>query len=180
VKYKGRNALQLVPLADKENSDEGMLAILNGTNFKDGTIEVEVAGAPCRRCPRHGWLRRHRFSRAESWRGTGVLLPAAVEWTRGRPTQAQSFAPIPVGSRLQLETLRTENPGVYESYADLVPGEWTKVKVVVQGTKAKLYVNGADQPALVVNDLKHGGSPGAIALRPHTSTDGYFSNLMVK
>ena len=36
-----------------------------------------------------------------------------------------------------------ENPGVYESYTDLVPGEWTHVKIVVDGTKARLYVNRA-------------------------------------
>src|SRR3954468_13033278 len=46
VKYKGRPALQLLPPAGKEKSDEGMLAILTGSNFKDGTIQAEVSGAP--------------------------------------------------------------------------------------------------------------------------------------
>jgi hypothetical protein len=53
------------------------------------------------------------------------------------------------------------------------------VKIVVSGTKAQLYVNGADQPALIVNDLKLGDSSGAIALWSHTSTEGYFSGLTV-
>src|ERR1700721_467567 len=44
------------------------------------------------------------------------------------------------------ERLRKETPGVYESYADLDPGAWTRMKVVVSGKRAKLYVNGADQP----------------------------------
>jgi hypothetical protein len=39
---------------------------------------------------------------------------------------------------------------------DLVPGEWTKIKIDVSGAKAQLYVNGALQPVLVVNDLKLG------------------------
>jgi hypothetical protein len=34
--------------------------------------------------------------------------------------------------------LRTEKPGIYESYADLVAGEWTRVKIVVSATKAQL------------------------------------------
>ena len=34
--------------------------------------------------------------------------------------------------------LRKESPGVYESYVDLVPGEWTRVKIVVAGTTARL------------------------------------------
>src|SRR5262249_49173034 len=76
--------------------------------------------------------------------------------------------------------LREETPGVYESYADMVAGEWTKVRIVVSGSKARLYVNGADQPALIVNDLKQGDGAGAIGLWSHTSTDGYFSNLRVQ
>jgi hypothetical protein len=36
--------------------------------------------------------------------------------------------------------LRKETPGgVYESYVDLVPGQWTKVRIVVAGNKARLY-----------------------------------------
>jgi hypothetical protein len=54
------------------------------------------------------------------------------------------------------------------------------MKIVVSGTKAQLYVNGADEPCLVVNDLKHGDIHGRIALWAHTTTDAYFSNLQVK
>jgi hypothetical protein len=50
----------------------------------------------------------------------------------------------------------------------------------VTGTKALLYVNGASQPALVVNDLKMGDSHGQIGLWAHITTDAYFSNLVVK
>ena len=37
---------------------------------------------------------------------------------------------------------------------DLEPGVWTKYKIEVEGRKARLYVNGAAQPCLIVNDLK--------------------------
>ena len=47
---------------------------------------------------------------------------------------------------------------------DLVPGEWTKVKIQVLGDKARLFVHGVEQPTLLVNDLKQGQSKGAIAL----------------
>jgi hypothetical protein len=55
------------------------------------------------------------------------------------------------------QRLRKESPGVYESYADMEPGEWIKLKLVVDGVQARLYLNGAPQPCLVVNDLKLGG-----------------------
>ena len=47
------------------------------------------------------------------------------------------------------------------------------------GTKAQIYVNGADQPCLIVNDLKLGDTRGKIALWAHPTTDAYFSNLTV-
>jgi hypothetical protein len=75
--------------------------------------------------------------------------------------------------------LRKEHPGVYESYADLQAGPWTRMKIVVSGSKAQLYVNGADQPSLIVNDLKLGETRGQIALWAHSTTDGYFSNLKI-
>jgi len=76
--------------------------------------------------------------------------------------------------------LRNENPGVYESYVDLNAGAWTRIKIVVAGTRAQLYVNGADQPCLIVNDLKLGDSHGKVALWIGSDTEAYFANLSVK
>jgi hypothetical protein len=73
--------------------------------------------------------------------------------------------------------LRKESPGQYESYVDLVPGEWTKIKIEVSGVKARLFVNDSTQPVLIVNDLKHGDSEGAVALWIGLGTEGYFANL---
>jgi hypothetical protein len=52
--------------------------------------------------------------------------------------------------------LRKETPSRYESYLDVVPDVWTKVKIDVQGLRALLYVHDQPQPALVVNDVKTG------------------------
>jgi hypothetical protein len=77
------------------------------------------------------------------------------------------------------QKLRKEFPEQYESYVDLMPSEWTKVKIEVTGTKAKLYVHGASQPALIVNDLKLGETNGAIALWVGPGTIAHFSKLLV-
>jgi hypothetical protein len=66
------------------------------------------------------------------------------------------------------------------SYVDLEAGVWTRMKIVVSGTKASLYVNNASQRCLIVNDLKLGETHGQIALWAHSGTDGYFSNLTVR
>ena len=69
---------------------------------------------------------------------------------------------------------------MYESYVDVESGAWTRLRIEVSGNKARLYVNGAKQPCLIVNDLKHGESHGAIALWARISTEAYFSNLRVE
>ena len=75
---------------------------------------------------------------------------------------------------------RKEAPEKYESYVDLDPGAWTRYRVVVQGTTARLFVHGAEQPALVVNDLKLGDSTGPVALWIGPGTEGYFTGLTIK
>ena len=74
---------------------------------------------------------------------------------------------------------RREAPGKYESYVDLQPGIWTKYKIEVEGRQARLYVNGAEQPCLIVNDLKHEPREGGVALWVGPGTEGYFSNLKI-
>jgi hypothetical protein len=61
----------------------------------------------------------------------------------------------------------------------LEPGVWTPVRIVVNGARARLYVGGAGQPCLLVNDLKMGPAKGAVGLWVGPGTDGYFANLRV-
>jgi hypothetical protein len=79
----------------------------------------------------------------------------------------------------QWSRLRKESPGQYESYVDLAPGEWTKIKIEVSNVKARLYVNDSTQPVLIVNDLKYSDSRGSVALRIGMGTEAYFANLRV-
>lgn len=181
VSYRGRRAVHLTPPAGHENADEDMLAILTGPDFHDGTIEIEVAGAP-------------RAGAPADVRGfIGIAFRVQEQGSKGeyfylRPTNARCDDQLRRNHSTQYvsspdypwERLRKESPGVYESYVDLEPGVWTKMKIVVAGTKARLYVNGADQPALVVSDLKLGESHGQIALWAHATTEAYFSRLTVK
>ena len=68
---------------------------------------------------------------------------------------------------------------MYESYTDLLTGAWTHVKVEVSGVRARLFVNGATQPTLIVNELKRGASSGQIALWIGAGTDAYFRDLRI-
>ena len=78
------------------------------------------------------------------------------------------------------DRFRKEAPGEYEAYADIGLNEWIKLKIVVEGAKARLFLNDNKQPSLVVNDLKHGADlSGAIALWVDVGTEGFFSNVKV-
>jgi hypothetical protein len=75
--------------------------------------------------------------------------------------------------------LRRQWPWLYESYADLRPEVWTKVKIEVHGRSARLYVNGSDSPSLVVNGLKGEDLQGGVALWGFAGEEAYFSNLKI-
>ena len=95
------------------------------------------------------------------------------------PGAAESLSAVPLDTGLPWNLLRKDFPEKYESYVDLVAGEWTKVKIEVRGDKARLYVNGVAQPTLLVNDLKQGQSKGAIALWIGTGTVAHFADLRI-
>jgi hypothetical protein len=80
----------------------------------------------------------------------------------------------------KFDRLRKEAEGRYESYADMGLNEWIRMKIVVKGAQAKLYLNDNPQPVLIVNDLKLGpATTGAIGLFVDTGTDAFFRDIKV-
>ncbi len=58
--------------------------------------------------------------------------------------------------------------------------EWIKMKIVVKGVQAKLYLNDNPQPVLIVNDLKLGAdNSGAVGLFVDSGTDAFFRDIKV-
>jgi hypothetical protein len=182
VEHKGLKSLRVtkndgVAMADNRET----LVIVPGVEFKNGAIEVELAGEPA-------------VGANEQARGfIGIAFrvrktePFSYECFYVRPTNGRAEDQLRRNRSTQYIShpefpwfrLREENPGVYESYVDLVSGAWTKVKIVVAGRQAKLYVHDAEQPCLIVNDLKHGESTGKVALWLDSSTVAHFRNLVV-
>lgn len=181
--YRGRQALRLAPLEGHESdTDQEMSAVLVGSGFRDGVIEVDLAGsrragyATDNASAFKGFIGisfRVRGDSAERiyLRPENARLPE--EEFRNRSTQYESSPDFP------WHRLREETPGRYESYVDLEPGAWTRVRIEVAGTTAKLFVNDATRPSLVVTDLKHGDSIGAVALWTRISSEAWFSNLRI-
>lgn len=178
AQHQGRTAIRLLE-ADKSRSDRG-LAILNGVTFKDGTLEVEVAG---RRGPHavpddRGFIGLAFRVTPDAERFEYIYLRpdngrAQDQVRRNHSTQYSSHPDFP------WPRMRKEFPERYESYVDLEYGAWTRMRIVVAGTSARLFVHDATQPALVVNDLKLGATEGGVALWIGAGTEGFFSNLRI-
>jgi hypothetical protein len=179
VTYRGQQAVRITDTAPPESGDEDRLAIVKGTSFTGGTIEIALAGDTAANAPptARGFVgiafrvadRSHFecfYIRPKNGRSDDQLQ-------RNHSTQYISVPGFP------WYKLRNETPGKYESYVDLVPGAWTKIKIQVSGQTAKLYVNGADQPALIVNDLKQPPTKGSIALWVGPGTIAHFAGLKV-
>jgi hypothetical protein len=182
--YRGRPAVRLLdepgPAANQTPGQAGghAMAILSGSDFEDGTIEADLAGAP-------------RSGAGEGARGfVGIAFRIQPDGSHFecfyvRPTNGRAADQLRRNHSTQYisnpdfpwERLRSETPGAYESYADLEPGAWTSVKIVVSGTHAELFVNGANQPCLIVNDLKLGKTRGKVAMWIGPDTDAHFSRV---
>ena len=180
VTYRGRHAVRLIEQAEPTPSDHA-IAVLAGSDFKDGVIETEIAGALRKDAPQdmRGFVGlafrvQPHGSRFECFYLRPTNGRADDQLRRNHATQYVSHPEYP------WFRLREETPGVYESYTDLVPGAWTKIRIVVAGLRAQLHVNGAEQPCLVVNDLKLGETQGKIALWIGAGTEAYFSTIVVR
>jgi hypothetical protein len=172
--YLGKSAVRLDALPNAADGES--FAIVKGSRFHNGTIEVELAGKPAATA---GPAARGFIGIAFRVQGN------RYEYIYLRPTNGRADDQVRRNHSTQYGAhpdfgfgqMRKESPEKYESYVDLEPGVWTKMRIVVDGTKARLYVHDAAQPCLIVNDLKLGDSEGAVALWVGPGTEGYFATL---
>jgi hypothetical protein len=157
------------------------LAVIEGLEFDNGIIEAEIAGAPM----------TGAFEGARGFVGLAFRLQSDMRTYDAfylRPTNGRADDQVRRNHSAQYishpdwtwSRFRKETPEKYESYVDLVPGEWTKVKIEVRGAQARLYVHDQPQPTLVINDVKTGATmKGAVALWLDVGTEAHFRNLTV-
>lgn len=178
VTFKGKKAARV------SGNTEGLnaFAVVKGIEFGDGEIELEVAGepGPGAAAAARGFVGIAFRIDEDNKKFENIYL---------RPTNGRADDQVRRNHSVQYECLpdfpwsrlRKETPEKYESYVDLEPGVWTKMRIVVQGDKARLYVHGASQPTLIVNDLKLGaGAKGKLGLWIGPGTVGHFTALRVK
>lgn len=179
---EGKKGIKVSVAAQPHAPLSEQLATITALEFSNGTIEAEIAGNPA---PGVGEGARGfvgiAFRVQEDLRTYDAfyLRPtngrAEDQERRNHSTQYISHPDWP------WFRLREEAPSKYESYVDLVPGAWTKIKIEVNGMQARLYVHDQQQPALIVNDLKSGAhGRGTIALWVGPGTIAHFRDLTVE
>jgi hypothetical protein len=176
VTYEGKKAVRVDANPDAGNGQS--YAIVKGRQVHNGTIEVWLAGKPA----------ANAGAGARGFIGIAFRTQGnKYEYIYLRPTNGRADDQVRRNHSTQygsqpdydFDRMRKESPEKYESYVDLQPGVWTRYRIVIDGTKARLYVHGSEQPCLIVNDLKLGDSQGGVALWVGPGTEGYFAELKI-
>lgn len=184
VRYNGFDGLNVIAKPGLKGPEEGgcdncTYLELEDINFKNGSIEIEVAGKPLPDSP--DWARGF----------VGVVFRLNGDSSEGiyiRPLNSTSENQLQRNHSVQYfskpgypwQVLREQTPGKYEAWADLEVGEWTQLRIDVEGATAILYINGQKEPSLIVNDLKLGSdASGTVGLYSERTSDAYFRNLVI-
>lgn len=180
VNYRGRQALEVSGADALTGSQRPGHLVIVADDFSNGTIEVTLAGQPA----------KDAGSAARGFVGVAFRVQADLETYDAfylRPTNGRADDQLRRNHAVQYishpehtwNKLRQATPGKYETYVDLVPGEWTRVRIEVDGDRARLFVHDATQPTLIVNGLLSGKERGAVALWIEGSTLAHFTNLSI-
>jgi hypothetical protein len=182
ARHDGKDGVRLVLTPDAITPDNPTFALLKDIEFRDGVIEVEVAGRPL----------PDAAPDARGFIGIAFRIQedlAKFECFYIRPTNGRAEAQLRRNRACQyfsypdwkFDRMRREVPGHYEAYVDLVTGAWTRLRIEVDRDKARLFVHEPEQPTLIVNDLKHGPDlKGGVGLYIDNGTEGFFRNLRVQ
>jgi hypothetical protein len=176
VKYLGRDSVRITV----DGEDQAGLALLPGTDFQDGVIEVDIAlratTPPGVRYP--GFVGIAFRVRADASRYELFYLRPGNSASLDQPQRNHTvqYASEPDFGWYKL---RREWPSVYESHSDIAMETWTKVRIEVAGRAAKLFLNGSAQPSLVVDGMKGEDLHGAVGLWGYTDEESYFSNVRI-
>jgi hypothetical protein len=181
-KMMGKQVVKVIKDSSVTAVDEPTFVKVKGIELNNGTIEVKVLSRLLPNAPDYarGFIGvAFRVNDSNSKFESIYLRPtngrANNQLRRNRSVQYFSFPDY------KFDQLRKEAPGEYESYSDMGLNEWIKLTVVIKDAVAKLFINDARHPSLIVNDLKHGSSfPGAIGLWVDIGTEGFFSDLKIK
>ena len=186
AEYKGRKALNVEFTDEANEGPPGVLIdmptyVLIPTNFKNGTIEVDILGR----------LNGKALPDARAFVGLAyrvVDAEARFESVYLRPLNGRKTKPPSPREKhaiqyfaypdWKFDRLRKEYPdGRYEPGADIADDEWITLKLDIDDARVRVSINGKEELALA--DTKAAPEAGGIGLWVGRGTEGYFTNLRI-
>lgn len=151
------------------------VAWLKGVEFSNGIIAFDVRGEDVKQ---HSFVGIAFHGRNDSTFDAVYLRPfqfmVGDEVLRRRAIQ---YIALP---DFTWRMLRERFPGKYESAIDPAPDPngWVKVRIVIEGSTVKTYINGAAEPSLVVEKVNRIQS-GFIGFYVADTSGGDFANISI-
>ena len=142
-------------------------AYLKDVAFEDGVIEVDVAVNGRTSYP--GFVFRLQ---SEQEYESIYLRPHRAD----RYPDAVQYTPVFHG----ISGWQLYNGEGFTAGTSLPADQWTHLKLEVARSQARLFIGEAAEPALVINNLKHGVSKGAVGLSGPMDRTAFFSNFQVR
>jgi sugar lactone lactonase YvrE len=140
-------------------------AYLEGVDFQDGVIEVDV----------------YCENRTRSYPGIVFRMKSQSDYERfylrphRSPLYPDALQYTPVFNGIAgWQLYHGEGATAVE---DIPTGEWVHVRMEIAGTQARVFIGDAARPSLEIHDLKHGVSNGHIGLFGPPDRSAYFSNF---
>lgn len=173
VEVDGRKAVRLKAKGDSADGIIG-LAVVDGSEFTTGTIEIDLKG---------------KNVRQESFLGVAfnVVDEKTFEAVYFRPFNFKAEG-VFKGRAVQYiawpeniwEKLRETQPGVFEAPVNPVPDPdgWFHARIEVGEKQVRVFVEDAEEPSLTVNRLAEGGKSRPVGLLVDVS-DGLYANFRV-
>ena len=166
-------------------NDDETVAVVEGSAFHNGSIEVEVNGSVSPKASRLFKLFARGFigvcfrisDDVRTFECIYLRPENGITDDNKRQMHAVQYISKP---DWDFSRLREEAPEQYENPAPIAPGKWHKMRIDVSGQSAKLFIDDGKNPVLEINDLKLGSdATGNIGLWVGPGTNGFFKNLKI-
>jgi hypothetical protein len=139
-------------------------AYLDGIDFQDGVIEVDIAASWERCYPGINF----RIQSAQNYERF-YIRPHAMKFFDG----AMQYTPCING----ISGWQLYNGDGCTGPTEIPYDEWVHIRLEIKGTQARVFIGEGEEPDMEIHDLKHGVSRGTIGLEQMTNGTSYFSNF---
>ena len=178
----GEQLIRVVQPEENAEPDVPTYARLVGSDFHDGTIELDVrarlmhwADIDCRGFIGFVFRASENDDRFESFYVRPRNGRSCTEPQRRIHTMQYFSYP-----GYTFAYFRERGIADYEAKADIEMDEWIHLKAEIAGAGAKFYVDDMEAPALVVDEMFGGAEMrGSVGLYVDNGTEGNFKNLQV-